>query len=237
MTKRTPLIPFGFWPGSWGLKGKTREIARAEYELEQRDLEEKLLEINYGDDLDTLALKKLDLRLKFSEIDQYYYDCAVVKLTEPDPEKQEIAMLDINLKHNKISQYDYDMKLVTLTKTDETQQALALLDADFKHEKITQLEYDRKRADILKEPWVSMPVINWDPAVSSRTYFQLDYNDYFYKHLLANGYDGDEDDVINKWLNDVCISITEEINGMEADLITPSRRADPLITPDNDSET
>ena len=28
----------------------------------------------------------------------------------------------------------------------------------------------------------------------------------------------------------------EEINGMDADLITPSRRADPLITPANDSE-
>lgn len=197
---RKPFIPFWLMPGSWGLKGKTREIAQAEYELEQGDLEEKLLEINHRDDPELLAQKKLDLQLSFGEINQYEYDRRVVTLTVKDPNACAIAMMDVNLKY----------------------------------EKISQLEYDRKKADLLKEPWVSMPIINWDPAVSTRTYFQLDYNDYFYKHLLANGYEGEEEEVVNKWLNDVCISITEEINGMDGDLITPTRRADTPRTNDNE---
>ena len=38
-------LKFGMMPGHWGLKGKTREIAKAEYELEGFELEERLLEI------------------------------------------------------------------------------------------------------------------------------------------------------------------------------------------------
>jgi len=191
---RKPLIPFWMMPGSWGLRGKTREIAQAEYELRQGDLEKKLLEINYRDDPKELARRQLELSRKLREISDIVYDQHKLRLEIDDQTTLELAELDLLLKH----------------------------------EKLTKLEYDRKRADILKEPWVSMPVINWDPLTSSRTYFQLEYNEYFYPHLLANGYEGEEDTVINNWLNDICISITEEINGMEADLITPTRRADPL---------
>ena len=38
-------LPFGTLPGHWGLKGKTREIAKAEYELEGYELKKRLLEI------------------------------------------------------------------------------------------------------------------------------------------------------------------------------------------------
>ena len=38
-----PKLPFGTLPGHWGLKGKTREIAKAEYELEGYALELQLL--------------------------------------------------------------------------------------------------------------------------------------------------------------------------------------------------
>jgi len=179
-------------PGSWGLKGKTREIAQAEYELDQGELEEKLLEINHRDDPDVLAQKKLDLMLSANNISEYDYARQTVILTTKDLEAREIAMLDV----------------------------------DLKYEKISQLEYDRKKANLLKEPWVSMPKIHWDPLGINRTYFELDYNDFFLDHLRSNGYEGEEDDIINQWLNDICISITEEINDMEAELITPSRRGD-----------
>jgi hypothetical protein len=195
-----PLLPFGFWPGHWGLKGKTREIAKAEYESSTPyELDVRLLEINHGDDSAAMARGKLDL----------------------------------DLKHGYLTDYEYRQKLADIENNhDDTLADIAKLDIDLEHKKITQLEYDRKKADLLEEPWVSMPTINWDPAVSNRTYFQLDYNDYFYKNLLANGYEGTEDEVINKWLNDICISIIEEINGMEAELVTPTRRAD--LTDDGD---
>jgi hypothetical protein len=191
MTHKKPLVPFGWWPGHWGLKGRTREIARAEYELDQAELEEKLLEINHRDDPDLLAQKKLELMLS----------------------------------SNNISPYDYARQIVILQTKESDAREIAMLDVDLKYEKISQLEYDRKKANILKEPWVSMPVINWDPNISQRTYFQLDYNEYFLEFLKANGYEGDEDTIINRWLNDICISIAEEINGLDADLITPTRRS------------
>ena len=194
MPGKPPLIPFSWMPGSWGLRGKSREIAQAEYELSGEDLELRLLEINHRHDPKILERQKLELEFKNSRLDQYEYDCKCVELGEY---------------------------------TDDTQRSLALLEVEKTHTKITQIEYDKKRADILKEPWVSMPVINWDPNISNRTFFELDYNEYFLLHLRNNGYDGDDDTIINRWLNDICISIAEDINGMDAELITPTRRADP----------
>jgi hypothetical protein len=187
---RKPLIPFGFWPGHWGLKGKTRDIARAEYELSGIELSEKLLEINYSDDPTQLEIKKLELRRKFNEIPLHSYDVGIAKLTIQD----------------------------------EKQRQLAILDADLKYEKITQNDYDRKKADILEEPWVAMPKIHWNPYGKARAYFEMNYNEYFIKQLKENGYEGTEQDMVNQWMNDVCIGILEEINGMEAEYATPSHR-------------
>jgi len=44
------LLPFWFLPGFWGLKGKTRDRAKAEYELTGFDLEKKLIELNQKSD-------------------------------------------------------------------------------------------------------------------------------------------------------------------------------------------
>ena len=194
MSSKKPLIPFAWMPGSWGLRGKTREIAQAEYELSGEELAVRLLEINHRDDPKTLELEKLNLELSNSRIDQYEYDRRLVLLSKyEDPAEKDLALLAVEKTHNKI----------------------------------TESEYEKRKADIKKEPWVSMPVINWDPNISNRTFFELDYNEYFLQHLRKNGYDGDDDTIINRWLNDICISIAEDINGMEAELITPTRRADP----------
>jgi hypothetical protein len=187
---RKPVIPFGWMPAAWGLKGKSRLIAQAEYELSGNELEDRLLEIEFGNDPHTLAVKTL----------QNLYKTAV------------------------IDEYEYEIKLSKLEIKEEKELALKLIDIDLKFEKIEKPLYDRKRADILGEPWVSMPTINWDPIKNDKTFFQLDYNEYFLNDLRNNGYTGEEDDIINKWLNDVCISIFEEINDIEGEFATPTRR-------------
>lgn len=190
---KKPLIPFGWLPGHWGLRGKTREIARAEYELSGVELDKKLLEIQHNNDPKALSLSLIELERKFNICDEYTF------------EKKKI---EIELSH------------------DEKAKKLAWLDLDLKNKKIEQMSYDKQKADLLEEPWVSMPKIVWDPINKGRTYFELDYNDYFIKYLKDNGYDGEDDEIINRWLNDVCISITEEINDLEGEFITPSRRSD-----------
>jgi len=189
---KKPFIPFSWWPGSWGLKGKTRQIAQAEYELSGIELQSRLLEINHGDDPKAMAALKLEMEKKLGMIDDY----------------------------------SYDRQKVDISDKEDTEKQISLLEVDLAHGKITKDQHDRKKADLLGEPWVSMPRINWDPSISSRTYFQLDYNEHFLEFLRENGYEGEEDDVVSTWLNDICISIAEEISGLDAEMLTPSRRGD-----------
>ena len=51
MAKKTKL-PFSMMPASWGLKGKTRAIAEAEYYYEGEELEEVLAELGADSDID-----------------------------------------------------------------------------------------------------------------------------------------------------------------------------------------
>jgi len=172
-------IPFSMMPGSWGLKGKTRAIAEAEYNHTGYDLEYALAKINIEDPVE-LDSKMADVDLKYGKIDQY----------EADRRKTRAALIK---------------------EGDEKSLEAALLDVDLKHGKLTQQEYERKRADLLDEPYMAMPKISWDPADPSKTYFELDYNEQFVAFLEENGYVGSEEDIINKWLNDVCNSILDEM--------------------------
>ena len=184
-------LPFWLLPGSWGLAGKTRKIAEAEYYFTGYDLDVELAKINYN---------------------------------QPDNLKR--ALLDIDKAHKKIDEYNYDQAVAKLENTDDIKQQIALLDVELKHEKITNVEYEKQHANLLKEPWVSMPTINWDPINKNKTYFELDYNDYFIKYLRENNYSGTDDEVLNRWLNDVCISVIEDINDGDATIATPTRRSD-----------
>lgn len=69
------LIPFCMMPGSWGLKGTTKAIAKAEYELDGIDLERKLIEIRSKPNNEkdkNLAL--LELELMHENITETEYD-------------------------------------------------------------------------------------------------------------------------------------------------------------------
>lgn len=160
----------------------------------------------------------------------YELDVQIVEIKHSDHnDDYDKEILKIKLKHKKIDQSEYDQEMARITYKIDSDYQIALLDIDLKNQKITQLEYEKKKAEILKEPWVSMPKISWDPELSHKTYFELDYNEYFIGFLKSNGYTGSEDDIINKWLNDVCISVIEEINDMDAEFITPSRRLDNTV--------
>lgn len=192
-------IPFQWLPASWGLKGKTRAIAQAEYELKGYDLELKLAEIEHGEDSAAFARAKLDLELKHDRIDQYAYDVAMAGLS-----------------------------------SDENKAELAKLEAEFKHGRLTAQEYERKKADLTGEPWIAMPKISWDPISPSKTYFEIDYNEHFIKYLRANGYSyPSDDDCINRWLNDVCLSVTEDMAQADPEFVTPVRK---IRLPDGKTE-
>lgn len=110
------LIPFSAMPGSWGLKGKTREIAQAEYDLEGYDLEKRLLEIK-KDELSPKEYKQriIDLEFKFDKITQEVQLRLLANLIEDETQKQ-IALLELDYREGTIKQMEYEKQTATLKK-------------------------------------------------------------------------------------------------------------------------
>ena len=183
-------IPFKFLPASWGLKGKSRAIAEAEYNYTGYELKKKLAEIDAGIEKDKLERAMIDIDLEYKLIDQYAAD-------------------------NRIADLEH--------RNDETALILARLQIDLNHGKITQQDYERKSADLKGEPYMAMPKISWDPVDPSKTYFELDYNEAFVRYLESNNYTGSEEEVINRWLNDVCSSILDEMAADQPDFVRTVR--------------
>jgi hypothetical protein len=72
-------LPFWMLPASWGLKGKTRAVAEAEYMYEGKELEEKLAELN-AETPEDKEIAKLAVKLKHEEITQDAHDKAVATI-------------------------------------------------------------------------------------------------------------------------------------------------------------
>ena len=104
MAKKTKL-PFSMMPASWGLKGKSRAIAEAEYYYEGEELEEILAEINAETDSDK-ELAKIEVQLKNGKIGQYEFDKKVAELkNEP---YVNVLKLDVNPENAKAGYMELD---------------------------------------------------------------------------------------------------------------------------------
>lgn len=109
-----PKLPFGALPGHWGLKGKTREIAKAEYELEGYALELQLLLIKKDELSEDEYLKKYnDIQLKNGQITQAQYNRALVERIKDDHQRQ-LGLLELDFKEGKITDLEYQKQSATL---------------------------------------------------------------------------------------------------------------------------
>ena len=113
MTK--PFIPFRFMPASWGLKGKSREIAQAEYEISDpyaRDV--KIAHIKYADDLPKLKRVLLDIEANYGKIGDYEYDKARVDLEyEKNSLEFNLALNEVEFHHGNITENERDKNAAT----------------------------------------------------------------------------------------------------------------------------
>lgn len=112
MSKRT--IPFNWLPAAWGLKGKTREIAQAEYELEGFELKKRLLDIS-KDDLAPIkyAQKLIDLEFEYKLIDKSTQMRRLVTLIENESQRA-LASLELDYKEGIITDTEYQKQSATL---------------------------------------------------------------------------------------------------------------------------
>ena len=104
MSKKTKL-PFSMMPASWGLKGKTRAIAEAEYYYEGEELEEVLAELGAETD-DDKELAKLEVQFKNGKIGQYEYDKKVAEINK-EPYVN-VLKLDVNPENAKAGYMELD---------------------------------------------------------------------------------------------------------------------------------
>ncbi len=106
-------IPFSLLPGAWGLAGKTREIAKAEYELEGFNLDVKLLTINR----DQYSQKEFDTRMidilfKYGKLTKAEHLRELAGLIE-DTKTKGLALLELDFKEGKITDTEYQKQTAT----------------------------------------------------------------------------------------------------------------------------
>lgn len=203
-----PLIPFGWLPGHWGLKGNTRAIAKAEYELEGYDLEVELATLK-ATRIDGLNIALADIDLKYGKISEYERDMKVAAIKEDLlPDQISEQTLAIDLKYGKLGKYDYDKKIISLKNLDEKELKLANIKVEHDHGKITDDQYEKEVATIKGEPWVKVVKIVTEEKNPEYGSFEVDWNQAFIEHLHDNGYVApSEDDVIDLWLTNLCRNI------------------------------
>lgn len=208
MSKK-PLIPFSWTPASWGLNGKSRRIAQAEYELTGAELEQELVRIEHE------FAHASDQELASINLDQ--------------------QLLEIQARHNLISKSEFqkDMKLIERRRAEHAanqheagseDRKLAELDIRYQYDNdLSDKDYQRERATIQGEPWVDVIQVGFEDEDASKGFFELDWNDEFVKWLSSQGIVGrDDEDTVNKWFNTVCRTVLiQEMQdqdwGMQAD--------------------
>ena len=104
MAKKSKL-PFGMMPASWGLKGKSRAIAEAEYYYDGEELEKALAVINADTDVDG-EIAKLDIELKNGTIGKYEYEKKVAEIK--DEPYVNVLTLDVNPENAKAGYMELD---------------------------------------------------------------------------------------------------------------------------------
>jgi len=107
------IIPFSWHPFAWGMAGKTREIAKAEYELTGYELEKKLLSLK-EDELESKEYNKrmIDLEFKYNRItkqEQLRYLCNLIE----DPHQKTLALLELDFKEGKLTDNEYQKQTAT----------------------------------------------------------------------------------------------------------------------------
>lgn len=97
-------------PGHWGLTGKTRQVAQAEYELEGYELEVELEVINLANlPEEQIKANMLMIEKKYNKISERDYDFCIAELRN-DP----MTLLQVKRKHKEIDLDEFDKECATL---------------------------------------------------------------------------------------------------------------------------
>lgn len=205
-------IPFWMMPSSWGLKGKSRAIAEAEYSLRGIDLD---LTLNDIENLNLSEpkrhpLTRLAILHRHGRISTHEFETETAKIELSGDELiRKLAKIEFN--HNHITRYEYDTRMAELA-GDATQVAETKLGVDLEHGKLTKQEHDKQLATLKNEPWVSPLMIESEGDGGFN--ISVDWNDVFLRQLRDAGYGSSfdsDDDIIQMWVRRLCEDLTHEL--------------------------
>lgn len=204
------MIPFGWLPAAWGLKGKTRELAQAEYELSGYDLEVKVAEINNRGDVDAEELAVLKIKKAHGRIEDRAYSQRVAELTLKGDALQK-ELLDIQYKYGDLGEEEYRTAVIKLMVAEGVDQELELNEMHFYLGNITEAEFKKNEATIKGEPYIAVINSNYKPEDKlDGLYFEFDWNDLWIEELKAHGYQGFTDDqIVERWFQDLCRGVVD----------------------------
>lgn len=212
-------LPFRLMPGSWGLRGKTYEKAKLEYEYSGEELERKLIDFEIEDELERKK-RHLDLDKQHGKISIYDYSKNLIMLTIHDPILQETQLLELDISYQKIDYYEGQKRKIALKyPKDSKEYKIEMTKLDFESNKITQQEYDKTIATINDNPYITIKNTSYNKEDGiSGLYFEFDWNSKFIELLKENGYVGLNDDtIVQDWFNDICRTTLME-QAMEEDV-------------------
>ncbi len=109
------LLPFGFLPGHWGLKGHIREEARILYEISDPEEQEIALAKLHLSGFE-LEKKLLDISKKYNKISNLEYEKKLIEISDLDETNKKIKLLDLKYKNNLLSKEVYEKERATLLK-------------------------------------------------------------------------------------------------------------------------
>jgi hypothetical protein len=149
MKKR--IIPFGWLPGSWGLRGKTRERAEAEYYFDGHELDSKLVDIDHEKGTKEHAMAKAKVDFKHKKTDAFEHDKRVIEIEYAGDQKAlALELARVHNKHGKLSDYDFAITSAEILLTGD-ELAIRKLDINLAADKISEYEYAIAKAEITLE--------------------------------------------------------------------------------------
>lgn len=142
------LIPFWLWPGSWGLRGRSRKMAEIEYKFDGEERDRRLAMLDCEGSPDELAIRMAGIDLRYGKITSYEHDKKLAELRNHNETDRRIALLTVDLQYGRIDIYDYERQVVLARGGSEADIAKALLEVEVKYRKISDYEYARRLAEI-----------------------------------------------------------------------------------------
>jgi hypothetical protein len=109
------IIPFGWLPWTWGMKGSTRARAEAEYNYTGKELDLKLLDIDHEPNTSSWLRKKLEISKKYNDISDKEYAYSLLELSyDKNSPEFKLSQLELDKQYKNIPENEYKKQRATI---------------------------------------------------------------------------------------------------------------------------